>query len=82
MNCEKCNRELIMREPSITMAHCGTDYWTHHGNRRWKPKICMQCRSKVGRHAQRAQGKWRDELEEERKAFYKVTKQAFQSTQD
>ena len=37
------------------MSHCGTDYWTRYGERRWKPKICMSCRSKIGRKAQKAQ---------------------------
>jgi hypothetical protein len=55
MNCKKCNKQLIMIEPSYTMYHCGTDYWTKHGQRRWKPLICMACRSKVGANAQKAQ---------------------------
>ena len=37
------------------MSHCGTDYWTRYGERRWKPKICMACRTKIGRKAQKAQ---------------------------
>jgi len=41
--------------PSMTMNHCGTDFWTQHGERRWKPMICMTCRSKVGANAQKAQ---------------------------
>jgi len=35
--------------------HCGTDYWTQKGERRLRPKICMSCRTKVGRNAQKAQ---------------------------
>lgn len=72
MNCKKCNKQLVMLEPSYTMNHCGSDYWTQYGHRRWKPQICMACRSKVGTNAQLAQ----------RKAMYEVTKQAFQSTQE
>jgi len=41
--------------PSMTLVHCGTDFWTQHGERRWRPTICMRCRSKVGANAQRAQ---------------------------
>ena len=55
MNCKKCNKQLVMMEPSYTMNHCGTDYWTHYGQRRWKPQICMACRSKIGANAQKAQ---------------------------
>jgi len=39
----------------LPTAHFGTDFWTQHGERRWKPMICMACRSKVGAHAQKAQ---------------------------
>ncbi len=39
-------------EPSMSLSHCGTDYWTRYGERRFKPTICMACRTKVGRHAQ------------------------------
>ena len=55
--CKKCNTELIYYEPSITYNHCGTDYWTRFGERRFKPKICMACRSKLGQKAQKAQAK-------------------------
>jgi len=55
MNCKKCNKKLVDMEPSYTMNHCGSDYWTHYGQRRWKPLICMACRSKVGANAQKAQ---------------------------
>ena len=79
--CRKCDRKLFYVEPSMTMTHCGTDFWTAHGERRWKPTICMACRTKIGRNAQRSQGNWREEMAEERKAFYELTKQAFQSTQ-
>jgi len=69
--CRKCNKQLRFVMPSMTLVHCGTDFWTQHGERRWRPRICMACRSKVGANAQKAQ----------RKAMYEVTKQAFQSTQ-
>ena len=39
------------------MSQCGTDYWTLSGERRLRPKICMMCRSKVGRHAKLEQDK-------------------------
>jgi len=71
--CRKCNKQLHYVTPGMSQlptAHFGTDYWTQHGERRWKPRICMACRSKVGAKAQLAQ----------RKAMYEVTKQAFQST--
>lgn len=54
-NCIKCDQQLIYFEPSMTFSHCGTDYWTRYGERRWKPQICMACRSKVGAEAQKAQ---------------------------
>lgn len=54
-NCIKCNNQLIYVEPSMALSHCGTDYWTKYGERRWKPQICMACRSKVGAKAQKAQ---------------------------
>ena len=53
--CTKCNQRLLYIEPSSSMSQCGTDYWTLHGERRWKPKICMACRSKVGKHAKKEQ---------------------------
>jgi hypothetical protein len=53
--CIKCNQELIYFEPSMSFSHCGTDYWTKYGERRFKPQICMACRSKVGATAQKAQ---------------------------
>jgi len=53
--CRKCNKQLRFVMPSMTMHHCGTDFWTQHGERRWRPTICMGCRSKVGAKAQRAQ---------------------------
>jgi ribosomal protein L40E len=52
LKCRKCNWELLYIEPSWSMSHCGTDYWTKYGERRWKPTICMACRTKVGRKAQ------------------------------
>jgi hypothetical protein len=52
MNCTKCGTELVYVVPSHTLRHLGTDYWTKIGERRMFPKICMECRSKVGRHAQ------------------------------
>lgn len=55
--CTKCNNRLLFIVPSHSMSHCGTDYWTVRGERRWKPKICMACRSKVGRHAKEEQDK-------------------------
>ena len=70
-DCIKCNSKLTYFEPSISFMHCGTDYWTQRGERRWKPKICMACRSKVGQHAKAEQDK------QLRKAMYNVTKQAF-----
>ena len=51
-NCKKCGHKLIYYEPTMSFTHCGTDYWTNYGERRFKPTICMACRSKVGRHAQ------------------------------
>ena len=53
--CRKCNKQLHYVEPNVYLSHAGTDYWTRYGERRWKPKICMTCRSKVGRKAQKAQ---------------------------
>ena len=50
--CRKCNGQLLYIEPSMSFSHCGTDYWTRYGERRFKPTICMACRTKVGRHAQ------------------------------
>jgi len=87
IECRKCGKKLDYVAPHVMSIHCGTDFWTQNGERRWKPTICMSCRSEVGRHAQRAQGKWRSypeystsqEMEEERKAFHDLTKQAFQS---
>jgi hypothetical protein len=55
--CKKCGDELMYIEPSSSMSQCGTDYWTLHGERRWKPLICMACRSKVGKHAKKEQDK-------------------------
>ena len=53
--CTKCDKQLMYVPPDITMIHCGTDYWTNYGERRWKPKICMACRTEIGRKAQKAQ---------------------------
>ena len=39
------------------MMHCGTDYWTQHGDRLWKPTVCAACKSKNGRHAKAEQDK-------------------------
>ena len=50
--CRKCKEQLMYIEPSMSFSHCGTDYWTTYGERRFKPTICMACRSKIGRHAQ------------------------------
>ncbi len=50
--CRKCGEKLVYFPPSISFSHCGTDYWTKYGERRFKPTICMACRSKVGRKAQ------------------------------
>jgi len=57
LRCKKCNWELMYIEPSYSMSHCGTDYWTLRGERRFKPLICMACRSKVGKHAKKEQDK-------------------------
>jgi len=57
IKCTKCNWELLYIEPSYSMSHCGTDYWTMRGERRWKPLICMACRSKLGQHAKKEQDK-------------------------
>jgi len=57
VNCSKCNWKLMYFEPSHSMTHCGTDFWTMRGERRWKPKICMACRSKIGQHAKKEQDK-------------------------
>ena len=53
--CEKCGQELIYYAPSISFMHCGTDYWTIMGERRLHPKICMACRSNIGKKAQALQ---------------------------
>jgi ribosomal protein L40E len=53
--CTKCGKKLKYVEPNHTFYHCGTDFWTQRGERRWKPKICMVCRSDIGRKAQKAQ---------------------------
>jgi hypothetical protein len=55
--CKKCNVELLWIRPNAQLTHVGTDYWTLSGQRRWKPKICMACRTKVGRHAKEEQDK-------------------------
>ena len=55
LKCSKCESRLLYIEPSHSMSHCGTDYWTKYGERRWKPKICMACRTEIGRKAQKAQ---------------------------
>ena len=52
VNCSKCNIKLVYVMPSLDLTHCGTDFWTKYGERRLYPKICMACRSKVGRKAQ------------------------------
>jgi len=55
--CGKCDTELLWIRPNAQLTHVGTDYWTLSGQRRWKPKICMACRTKVGRHAKEEQDK-------------------------
>ena len=55
--CAKCETELVFITPTSQFTHVGTDYWTLSGQRRWKPKICMACRTKVGRHAKEEQDK-------------------------
>ena len=55
ITCRKCQRRLQYVEPNIYLTHAGTDFWTQRGERRWKPLICMACRSKVGARAQRLQ---------------------------
>ena len=55
--CGKCDTELVWIRPNAQLTHVGTDYWTLSGQRRWKPKICMACRTKVGRHAKEEQDK-------------------------
>ena len=55
--CEKCESELLFISPNAQLTHIGTDYWTLSGQRRWKPLICMACRTKVGRHAKEEQDK-------------------------
>jgi hypothetical protein len=55
--CTKCDTELVYINPSVSFSHVGTDYWTLSGERRLKPKICMTCRSDVGRHAKEEQDK-------------------------
>lgn len=55
--CTKCGDELVYYSPCPSMSFCGTDYWTLNGERRMKPKICMACRSKVGKHAKKEQDK-------------------------
>ena len=57
VKCEKCEWKLLYIDPSPSMSHVGTDYWTLSGQRRWKPKICMACRTKIGRHAKEEQDK-------------------------
>ena len=42
-------------EPSISFSHCGTDYWTRYGERRFRPTICMACRTKIGKKARQTQ---------------------------
>ena len=53
--CKKCGWKLLYIPPSPSLSHCGTDYWTNYGDRRFRPKICMACRTKIGRKAQQAQ---------------------------
>ena len=55
MKCSKCNWKLLYIPPSISFSHCGTDYWTRYGERRFKPTICMGCRSKIGKKARQTQ---------------------------
>jgi hypothetical protein len=55
ITCRKCERRLHYVEPTIYLSHAGTDFWTKYGERRWKPTICMACRSKIGANAQRFQ---------------------------
>ena len=57
VHCKKCNAELLWIRPNAQLTHVGTDYWTLSGQRRWKPKICMACRTKIGRHAKLDQDK-------------------------
>ncbi len=57
IKCKKCEWDLVYYEPSHSMTHCGSDYWTLRGERRWKPTICMACRTKVGKHAKEEQDK-------------------------
>tara|TARA_Y100001951_G_C11065227_1_gene143037 strand:+ start:307 stop:489 length:183 start_codon:yes stop_codon:yes gene_type:complete len=57
------------------MMHCGSDYWTLHGERIWKPTICAACKSDIGRNAKKAQDI------ELRKAMHEVAKQAFSSSE-
>lgn len=57
VSCTKCNWKLLYIEPSHSMSHCGTDFWTMRGERRWKPTICMACRTKLGQHAKKEQDK-------------------------
>jgi hypothetical protein len=52
VNCSKCTKKLVYVPPSLDFTHCGTDFWTKYGERRIYPKICMACRSEVGRKAQ------------------------------
>lgn len=60
--CKKCNDELIYYEPCLSFSHCGTDYWTRYGERRFRPTICMACRSKLGKKAQQAQALHRNSI--------------------
>lgn len=53
--CRKCDKQLVYRAPDVYMSHAGSDFWTQRGERRWKPRICMACRSKIGANAQRFQ---------------------------
>jgi hypothetical protein len=55
--CEKCESELLFISPNAQLTHIGTDYWTLSGQRRWKPLICMACRTKIGQHAKKEQDK-------------------------
>jgi ribosomal protein L40E len=82
--CRKCNRELLYIEPSQSFAHCGTDFWTAHGERRWKPTICMACRTKLGRHAKKEQDKQiiESETKKHERALENALNSIFQSTQD
>ena len=54
---KSCKQELIYYEPGPSLMHCGSDYWTLKGERRLKPKICMTCRTNLGKHAKEEQDK-------------------------